>query len=356
MRVVAPKAPFARARTTDWSPDRRRTLSLPTARVLQSPPAPDAQPPVFMQIHAITVVKNEADIVGDTLRRALGWADAIYVLDNGSTDGTWEMLQDLAATSPAVFLAGQDETPFHNGLRARLYHRFASRSSPGDWWCRLDADELYIDDPRAFLRRVPPRYGLVWGSSFTYYFTDRDLERYEDDPSRYGPSVPIDERMRYYHNNWSELRFVRETPGMEWPSDRGWPIRTKGPYPRRIRVKNFVYRSPAQIRRRLEDRYAALTASADIDGASFQHERPTNWVEVQLNRAPRSFEDDPAPSPPSWRDRIMPAAELHYDAGDGSYVEAAPETLPALPPTSRPAVFAARQLWHDLKRGVRLLD
>ena len=301
-----------------------------------------------MHIHCVTVVKNEVDVVGETLRRALEWADAIHVLDNGSTDGTWELLQDLAATSSAVVLAGRDEGPFHNALRARLYHASADRRRPGDWWCRLDADEVYIDDPRAFLRRVPPRYGLVWGSSFTYFFTDRDLERYEDDPSRYDPSLPIDERIRYYHNNWSELRFVRQTPEMRWPLDRDWPIRTKAPYPRRIRVKNFVYRSPEQIRRRLTDRYAAIAASAGRDDACFRHETPSNWVDVQLNRAPRVVADTPPSSPPSWRSRIMPAAELHYDAGDGAYVEAAPETLPALPPTSRPAIYAARQLWHDL--------
>mgnify|MGYP006279081359 CR=1 FL=1 len=313
-------------------------------------PFPRAFP--LMQIHAITVVKNEADIVGDTLRRALDWADAIYVLDNGSTDGTWEILRTLADESPAVFLAGRDVGRFHDGIRAQIYHQFEARSRPGDWWCRLDADEIYIDDPRTFLHRVPPRYGLVWGSSFTYYFTDRDLARYETDPSRYAASVPIDERIRYYHNNWSELRFVRETPDLFWPDERDWPIRTQGPYPRRIRVKNFVYRSPEQIRRRLDDRYEAIAASAELGASCFQHEQPANWVDVQLGRAPRVIEDDPAPSPPSWRSRIMPAAELHYDAGDGTYVEAPPGTLPPLPPTSRPVVYAARQLWHNLRRRV----
>jgi hypothetical protein len=32
----------------------------------------------------------------------------------------------------------------------------------GDWWCILDADEFYIDDPREFLEAVPKRFSSVW--------------------------------------------------------------------------------------------------------------------------------------------------------------------------------------------------
>ena len=35
-------------------------------------------------------VKNEVDIIDQSLRAAASWCSKIYVFDNGSDDGTWE--------------------------------------------------------------------------------------------------------------------------------------------------------------------------------------------------------------------------------------------------------------------------
>lgn len=48
-----------------------------------------------MKIFAIMLVKNEADIVGYVLKEAEKWADKIFIIDNGSTDGTWEIIQSM---------------------------------------------------------------------------------------------------------------------------------------------------------------------------------------------------------------------------------------------------------------------
>ena len=47
------------------------------------------------QIHCIMLTKNEADVIACCLQAALKWADFIYIYDNYSTDGTWEILQSL---------------------------------------------------------------------------------------------------------------------------------------------------------------------------------------------------------------------------------------------------------------------
>ena len=50
-----------------------------------------------MKIHGLCLVKNEADVLQETLVSALHWCDDhIYVFDNGSNDGTWELVQELA--------------------------------------------------------------------------------------------------------------------------------------------------------------------------------------------------------------------------------------------------------------------
>ena len=48
-----------------------------------------------MKIFGIMLVKNEVDIVGHTLKEAQKWCDKIFILDNGSTDGTWELVNSM---------------------------------------------------------------------------------------------------------------------------------------------------------------------------------------------------------------------------------------------------------------------
>ena len=303
-----------------------------------------------MNIHAITVVKNEADVLRHTLAAGLAWADALYVLDNGSTDGTWELLQGLADSTPNLFLCGQDPQPFRDGMRGAIYQRFRSRSTPGDWWCKLDADDLYVDDPRRFLERVPPAYSWVWSTYLNYFFTDRDLERWEDDPALYGPEVPPDQKLRYYLNTHSERRFVRDTGALDWPEDEEWPRNPRRVYPRMIRQKNFVYRSPDQIQTRLETRHAAIQAAFERgNDRFFQHEQITNWVDYTLQRAPAQKAPVPSDAPvPDWRARIMPAEALDHDDGTGDYV-LRPE-LARQPPRGNRLAYTARTAVHTARR------
>jgi glycosyltransferase involved in cell wall biosynthesis len=119
-----------------------------------------------MRIHCMSLVKNECDIVAQSLTEAATWADAIYVYDNGSDDGTWEIVRELASTQRQIIPFEHDATPFSQALRRRIFEAFRDRSAHGDWWCLLDADEFYIDDPRTFLAAVPEPYDEVWSASF----------------------------------------------------------------------------------------------------------------------------------------------------------------------------------------------
>ena len=99
-----------------------------------------------MRIHGLMLVKDEADIVGATLEAAARWCDSIYVFDNGSSDGTWELIQAIAARDPRVVPYKQDAKPFRQSLRGEIFRQFRDRAHPGDWWCILDGDEFYACD------------------------------------------------------------------------------------------------------------------------------------------------------------------------------------------------------------------
>lgn len=275
-----------------------------------------------MRIHALCIVKNEADVLQETLISALHWCDHIYVFDNGSDDGTWELVKKLAKQHLQIVPFKQDDVLFNDALRSDIFNSFRLNADPQDWWCRLDADEFYIDDPRIFLAKVPYHLITVWSASLNYYFTDRDAILYHQGPMKF-LQTPVEQRLRYYCSNWGELRFFRHSDKIVWTRNEdcgGFPgvMFTAPAYPIRIWVKHFQYRGPEQIERRLLTRRPAMEASTD-----FLHEMTPNWsVAIATRRdASLDFKDARLEFAASrWEERIVPATSLTYDAFDRRYV------------------------------------
>ena len=278
------------------------------------------------------LVKNEADIIHQCLAAASEWCDAIYVFDNGSEDGTWQKVLGLADKLDTIVPFKQDPKPFRDALRGEIFEHYKQYSREGDWWCRLDADEFYIDNPRAFLSDVPCEYDLVWTASFQYYFTEKDLARYQADPDSFAENVLVEEKCRYYLNNWSEPRFFRFTKELDG-KDRAWPRPLRLSFPKRIRLKHFQYRSPGQIQKRLTTRKEAMASGI------FGHERVPNW-NMRLGRE-KSLSAGSLPDylPASWEERIADSSLLLFDDGNVNYeIDEA-----ALPSIRNPAEFAVVQ-------------
>lgn len=273
-----------------------------------------------MKIHALCILKNEADVIGESLGAALHWCDHIYVFDNGSDDGSWELVQQLARQYSQIVPYKQDDVLYSNGLRADIFNAFRSNAGAQDWWCALDADEFYIDDPRIFLAKIPERWQTVWSASFNYYLTDQDVIAYQQDPVKF-VQTPVQQQLRYYFNNWGELRFFRHNDEIAWSRTQGGfpPIMFTAPAcPVRIWLKHYQYRSPEQIERRLLTRRRAMEANT-----GFLHEVTPNWrSSIATKRdAPLDFKDArPEFAGSRWQDRIVPAASLDYDAFDRRYV------------------------------------
>lgn len=282
-----------------------------------------------MKIHGICIAKNEADIIAQTLTKASEWCDYIYVVDNASDDNTWGKILEISKKYSQIIPHKQDNRqPFDDYMRGEVFHDFSSNNKPGDWWCRLDADEFYIDDPRTFLNKVPNQYQAVWSASFQYYFTDKDLERYNQDPSSFSDNVPVEEKCRYYLNNWSENRFFRYDQKIVWDKNCGWPY-FGAIYPKRIRLKHYQYRSPQQIQQRIVTRFEARSKGS----SSFPHEAQ---VTQSINPAESIFtssaylDDLDSISSEIWKKRIVPASKLYYDEHNNEYVMRK-DLMPPLP-------------------------
>lgn len=292
-----------------------------------------------MKIHSICLAKNEADIIKDTLESALQWSDTIYFIDNGSSDGTWELARDLAKSNHHLILCDREFSGFKNWYRARPYHEFAGVDTEGDWWCRLDADEIYIDNPRQFLANVPAEFEQVWSASFLFFFTDEDYLRWQKEPDIYEKPGVL-KALNYYLNNWSELRFFRQRKDTIWPVQKGWPVLLGSIYPKRIRLRHYKFRSPKQIDEGLKNRNQAASR-----GDGFKHQLRENWKEKALGKF--AIEDVKLPNLEGvgFADRMVAAANLIDQRVDDSFqiTESLLAPLPAPLTRSRRAMLALKR-------------
>lgn len=206
-----------------------------------------------MKIFGIMIVKDEADVIVPILKHVQQWADRVFVYDNGSTDGTWELAKDQA--NDIVVPWKREDIPFHNGLRSRVFNEFRHESSEGDWWCyRMDADEFYADSPKEVLAAVPKRYHTVARKSINFCITKEDLQEYEFT----GDFESDVSHIRYVKKTAKlENRFFRYRHSVRWEENGACTVNGIV-WPHTIPVLHYQWRSPAQIQKRLEKKHIYL--------------------------------------------------------------------------------------------------
>lgn len=238
-----------------------------------------------MKIFGICLIKNEEDIIKEVLEKASKWCDYIFVYDNGSSDNTWLIVNSLAKLYPQIIPFKSDNKPFGDHLRLEVFNNYRNLSMEGDWWCRLDADEIYIDNPKQILKKVSRFYDVVYNESYQFYFTNVDVDEWKKNPVKYENCKDYETVLSYYLCNWSEIRFFRYRNRLKW--DYGsWPKHLGVASPLRIRLKHYQYRNPKQIQKRLIDRQ-----NAALQGHS-------NFLEY-------SSESD-------WKDKIVHDSKLNH--------------------------------------------
>ncbi len=125
-----------------------------------------------MRIVAVARVMNEDDVVEAFVRHTLAFADAMVLLDNGSTDRTLDILAALRAEGAGLTVL-RSRAPFNFEVQYNtlLYHT-ADQTFRPDWVLHLDADE-FLDTREADLRQhlgaVPPEVQAVLLPLRTYF-------------------------------------------------------------------------------------------------------------------------------------------------------------------------------------------
>jgi hypothetical protein len=122
-----------------------------------------------MKLVAVSRVKNEVDIIESFVRHNAGYFDKLIILDDGSTDGTVDVLKSLRAAGLPLVLLQEGAVGYEQSYYMTKLLRLAVSQFGADWVAPLDADEflelqglMTLDELLA--RQEPSLITLAWSN------------------------------------------------------------------------------------------------------------------------------------------------------------------------------------------------
>lgn len=237
-----------------------------------------------MKFVCLLPVCDEGDIVAQCLDHLLSWSDAVYVFDTGSTDNTWDTVQDYAGRERRIHLLGQRRVFFSEKLvRAWMFHEARKTLITGDWFLRVDADEFHHIPPPEFVKtRMKPHETIAYHQYYNFAMRTSDVADWEagrvtlEDRKR-----PIEERRRWFTlSRYSEPRLCRYRESMKWPPTVSFPFNAGFVAEERLPIRHYPHRDPAQMERRCKLRHAMMMDKANRDhwrGLAYHEWEEEDW-------------------------------------------------------------------------------
>lgn len=216
------------------------------------------------------MVKDEIDIIDGVIRHMLNEVDEIIVADNGSRDGTRDVLEFLPVTVIDDGITGYYQSWKMSNLASIAYEKGAT------WVVPFDADEWWTSPWGRLadvLRNHEPDYGIITADVYDHVCTGLDDENNPD---------PL-ERIRWRRDYPLKLQKVaaRAEDGLVIEQGNHWArhrIPARFPDHAPIVVHHFPYRSVEQVIRKVRNGAAAYAATGtDLPLTAGQHWR--QWGE-----------------------------------------------------------------------------
>lgn len=254
-----------RAASREWLFTTRLAASPRIARrypTIHQDQPPNTEPLPSFRLFAIIGAWHEADVIASCVANAFEQGcERVYLVDNGSTDGTVEAAVEAGATLMSTFTS-----PFYDES-LRIHHmesvtRFITNQENDEhvWWLWLDADEFACGPGdtliRDYLASLDRRFRVVGARYLEHFPSDpADLPPVARDPLR-GIPMCVENTMGFCflgHRKHPLVRQDRAGPFLEMgvgfhqlASARGVLEPTEP-----IWLHHFPYRAPAVTRARL---------------------------------------------------------------------------------------------------------
>lgn len=242
-----------------------------------------------MTVVAVTMVRDEEDVIRSTVAHMLDEVDAVVVADNLSTDRTREILDDLALDHGDRLEIVDDLDPAYEQSRKMtgLAH-LAAEEFGATWVVPFDADEWWYtphaDRIADVLATVPARWHVAPAELFDHVATGLDPD--EPDPVR---------RIGWRRRTPAPLPKVAARYRPDLVIEQGnhgahYEEFTPAPFDPVLVVRHYPYRSLEQFVRKVRNGSAAYRAAGDRQApAHGAHWR--QWGELLDQHGPEALEE-----------------------------------------------------------------
>jgi len=204
------------------------------------------------RVVAIVAAYNEADIIEQTTRDLIEQGVDVYLLDNGSTDGTADRIRHLVGRGVlAIEQMSSDASTFRLSDILRRKEQLAE-TLDADWFINHDADELR-EAPWAgvTLAEALEQVGRDWNA------VDFAVLNFWPTDDAFHPGDDLRHRFQYFElaQGWDKLqiRCWKKRPGVELVSTGGHEAKFDGQrvFPVRFLLRHYPIRSQAHGERKI---------------------------------------------------------------------------------------------------------
>lgn len=227
--------------------DREYWRTMKLVRRGQKLPQVKCRPRRRGSVWGIVMVKNEADVIEAFVTHAFTQGlDCLLIMDNGSSDGTREKLNDLSSTHH--LLIGEDQEPGYFQAHKMSRLAWAAWRGGADWVVPMDADEFWLGEQGTLAQDLGQRTSdVVTAKVYNVFPTPRQ-------PQLTAPTGPV----RFDHEPGPHDKVcARSFPGM-WFSVGNHFVSRPGRREGTLKIVHLPWRSFEQYQRKVTQGASAL--------------------------------------------------------------------------------------------------
>jgi len=212
-----------------------------------------------MKIIGMLPVHNEEDIIEEAIQHLLSQGLELVVLDNGSTDKTFQICEKFLDKG-VLKLEQFKSTTFQYITIVRMLYDMAIFENP-DWVIRSDTDQLLESGMNMTLKDAISQadaegYNIIQFDEFNFYMTEEDNES----------AKSIKEKLLYYSYDgdfyYKSWKFVPGILVTGFSIAGHFPIFPPGEvyktFPKKFIIRHYPFRSKQQAKNRIQERLSRI--------------------------------------------------------------------------------------------------
>jgi glycosyltransferase involved in cell wall biosynthesis len=202
------------------------------------------------KLFGVCFVKNEEDIIADSVTHAADFCDRVFVVDNASTDRTWDIVRELKLNN-LVPVCSKDFV-FRDYLRLRFMETRKEELGLDNWWYIFDADEFLLEEPFEAIAQAEGEGADCIAIGMVNFYLTKDEVRNLQESER---EETWRDRKYYLLYESGKIEFIKNTRYLDYGAYDIIPLGLTKECSRRLPIKHYPYRSLTQLEKRVSTRY-----------------------------------------------------------------------------------------------------